>query len=177
MSQCRSGQARPRSGLTNVTRGKHSSRDSQTTLTIEQVAELPLRHPGRVPDLRHPDRTGEAILKRFNSRRVALYCHQIERPAALGHQERAVAVTAQRHAREAGGGFDVGVMVPLRRLVERGKADGVLRGDAPTAWLAEALVALTCSVAAALPALGRDDAVAAITDLFLSGARARPSVV
>jgi TetR/AcrR family transcriptional repressor of mexCD-oprJ operon len=86
-------------------------------------------------------------------------------------------VVALERRREPGGPFDTAVVGPLRGVVERGRAERVLRDDVPAAWLAEALVALTCSLVSASPALGRDDAVATITDLFLAGARTRPGAV
>jgi AcrR family transcriptional regulator len=89
----------------------------------------------------------------------------------------AFVVVAQNRARDAGGPFDVRVMAPVRRLVERGRADGVTRSDVPAAWLADSLVALVCSLVGSMPNLGRDDVVDTITDLFLSGARARPQAV
>jgi TetR/AcrR family transcriptional repressor of mexCD-oprJ operon len=71
--------------------------------------------------------------------------------------------------------FDRGVMGPLRALIERGRAEGALRDDIPSKWATEALVALVVSVAAARPALGQEDAVAAALAVFLDGARARPA--
>ena len=89
----------------------------------------------------------------------------------------AFVVVARERGSNAGGPFESAVMAPLRRLVDRGRADGVLRGDLQSTWLAEALVALTCSLLSSAPALGREDAIAAVTDLFLAGARMRPAAV
>jgi TetR/AcrR family transcriptional regulator, mexCD-oprJ operon repressor len=69
--------------------------------------------------------------------------------------------------------FERRIASPLRRLFERGVAAGVLRADVPTAWLGEALVGLVVGVLAADPPLGREDVVAASTNLFLDGARGR----
>jgi TetR/AcrR family transcriptional repressor of mexCD-oprJ operon len=65
----------------------------------------------------------------------------------------------------------------LRHLVERGQANGELRADVPAAWLTEALLALVVAVLAAGPMLGREDAVAAISSLYLDGSHTRPSAM
>jgi AcrR family transcriptional regulator len=67
--------------------------------------------------------------------------------------------------------FDRLVAEPVRRLLERGRAQGRVRDDIPVAWLAESLVGLVVGVAQD-GTLGPDDAVAAITSVFLEGARA-----
>lgn len=66
------------------------------------------------------------------------------------------------------------VMMPLRQLCERGREMGVLRADVPTEWLTNAFVGLVLSVVQSSPSLGRDDTVAAVSGLFLDGARVRP---
>ena len=63
------------------------------------------------------------------------------------------------------------VAVPLRRLLERGRA-GSIRRDIPTAWLAESLLGIVGSVLRR-GSLGPDDTVAAIASVFLDGARDR----
>jgi TetR/AcrR family transcriptional regulator, mexCD-oprJ operon repressor len=69
------------------------------------------------------------------------------------------------------------VVAPLRRLIERGQAAGELRADVPADLLGEALIALTVSILAGSPALGREDAIDSITSLFLDGTRIRRSRV
>jgi len=69
------------------------------------------------------------------------------------------------------------VVGPLRRLVERGQAAGELRTDISPSLLGDALMALTVSVLAARPAQGREDAIDAITTLFLDGTRVHASGV
>jgi TetR/AcrR family transcriptional repressor of mexCD-oprJ operon len=64
------------------------------------------------------------------------------------------------------------LVAPLRRLFEQGQATGAFRQDIPSDWLTQALVDLVVSVAPLAPAFGRDDTVAAISGLFLDGARA-----
>ena len=70
--------------------------------------------------------------------------------------------------------FDSAVAGPLRQLFERAQAAGAFRADVSTSWLVEAFVGLVASVLAATPTLGREDTTAAITSLFLDGARAQP---
>jgi TetR/AcrR family transcriptional regulator, mexCD-oprJ operon repressor len=68
--------------------------------------------------------------------------------------------------------FETEVAGPLRELFERGQASGAFRKDISTSWLVETLIGLIVSVLGARPKLGREDTVAAITQLFLDGARA-----
>jgi TetR/AcrR family transcriptional repressor of mexCD-oprJ operon len=67
--------------------------------------------------------------------------------------------------------FDRRVAGPLRRLIERGQADGEIRDDVHASWLLESLFALIVSVLPSAPALGPEDTVQAIASLFLDGAR------
>ena len=71
--------------------------------------------------------------------------------------------------------FEQSVGEPLRRLVERAQASGDLRDDVPATWLTDALVSLVVSALRSRPATGREDTIARITTLFLSGARLRPA--
>lgn len=68
--------------------------------------------------------------------------------------------------------FETEVAGPLRELFDRGQASGAFREDVSTAWLVEAFIGLIVSVLGAKPKLGREDTIAAITALFLDGARA-----
>jgi TetR/AcrR family transcriptional regulator, mexCD-oprJ operon repressor len=68
--------------------------------------------------------------------------------------------------------FEDAVARPLRQLFESGQRSGAFRDDISTSWLVEALIGLTASVLSATPRLGREDTTAAITSLFLEGARA-----
>jgi TetR/AcrR family transcriptional repressor of mexCD-oprJ operon len=68
--------------------------------------------------------------------------------------------------------FERRVAAPLRRLFERGAAAGQIRDDIPSPWLTNSLVALVVSVLRSTPARGKEDTIAAITDLFFDGARA-----
>jgi TetR/AcrR family transcriptional regulator, mexCD-oprJ operon repressor len=80
-------------------------------------------------------------------------------------------VVARERARPAE--LDRTLLGPLTRFFERCQGGGDIRDDLPAAWLTEALIGLTLSVSTALPSRGREDTVAAITSLFLDGARRR----
>ena len=68
------------------------------------------------------------------------------------------------------GAFEQRVAAPLRKLIERGQADGEIRDDVPASWLFESLLSLVVSVLPSAPALGPEDTVHTITSLFLHGA-------
>jgi TetR/AcrR family transcriptional regulator, mexCD-oprJ operon repressor len=61
----------------------------------------------------------------------------------------------------------------VRRLFDRGQAEGVFRADIASARLTESLIGLIVGALVSTPALGKEDMVASITGLFLDGARAR----
>jgi TetR/AcrR family transcriptional repressor of mexCD-oprJ operon len=69
--------------------------------------------------------------------------------------------------------FERRLTQPLRRLFERGQADGDIRDDITSARLTESLIGLIVGVLTSTPSLGREDMIATITGLFLDGARAR----
>jgi TetR/AcrR family transcriptional repressor of mexCD-oprJ operon len=69
--------------------------------------------------------------------------------------------------------FDARIAGSLQRLFDRAKATGEIRDDVPSSWLTESLVALVLGALSAKPSFGREDAVAAITSMFLDGARGR----
>jgi AcrR family transcriptional regulator len=76
-------------------------------------------------------------------------------------------------AHERGGAqadFDRRIGTPLRGLIDRGQEAGDLRADVHPSWLMESLLALVVSVLPSATALGLEDAVHAITSLFLHGA-------
>lgn len=62
---------------------------------------------------------------------------------------------------------------PLCQLFERGQASGEVRDDIPTLRLSDSLIGLIVGVLTSTPPLGKEDATATITRLFLDGARAR----
>ena len=69
--------------------------------------------------------------------------------------------------------FEGGLVAPLRRLFERGQAEGDIREDITSGRLTESLLGLIVGVLTSTPALGREDMTATITGLFFDGARAR----
>jgi AcrR family transcriptional regulator len=69
--------------------------------------------------------------------------------------------------------FEHTITTPLRRLLERGQTTGAIRDDIPSSWLTDSLVGLVVSVLPSTPSLGKEDTIAAITGLFMEGARAR----
>jgi TetR/AcrR family transcriptional repressor of mexCD-oprJ operon len=83
-------------------------------------------------------------------------------------------VLARERVRPEPEQFEHMLAAPLRRLLERGQATGDIRGDIPSSWLTASLVGLVVSVLPSTPTLGREDTIAAITSVFLDGARARP---
>lgn len=82
-------------------------------------------------------------------------------------------VVARERVRPNPDEFERSIAAPVRRLFERGQANGDIRDDVPTSWLTGSLVGLVVSVLAATPVAGREDTIAAITSMFLDGARAR----
>ncbi|MDP8909899.1 MAG: TetR family transcriptional regulator [Chloroflexota bacterium] len=69
--------------------------------------------------------------------------------------------------------FDRILTVRLKSVFERGQAVGEIREDVPLPWLVETLLGLVVSVRSAPLPRGREDVIAAITSLFLDGARRR----
>jgi TetR/AcrR family transcriptional regulator, mexCD-oprJ operon repressor len=73
--------------------------------------------------------------------------------------------------------FAAGLIRPLRDLLDRAQQQGEIRADVASAWLAESLVGLVSAALVSEPALGREDTIATISELFLEGARQRPAAV
>jgi TetR/AcrR family transcriptional regulator, mexCD-oprJ operon repressor len=90
---------------------------------------------------------------------------------ALVESGDAFIVLARERARPAE--FDRTLAAPLGRLFDRAQAGGDIRDDLAASWLTEALVGVALSLLTAKPPQGREDMVAAITSLFLDGARRR----
>jgi len=80
-------------------------------------------------------------------------------------------VLARERARPDTAGFDDGIGAPMRNLIARGQELGAIRADVPAAWLTEALFGLVVNVMGAAPPLGAEDTIAAISSVFLDGAR------
>ena len=90
--------------------------------------------------------------------------------ALVGVGDYFVVVTRER-AGPARADFERRIASPLRKLIERGQADGELREDVDASWLLESLLALVVTVLPSAPSLGPEDTVDAIASLFLDGAR------
>jgi TetR/AcrR family transcriptional regulator, mexCD-oprJ operon repressor len=69
--------------------------------------------------------------------------------------------------------FERSLALPLRRLFERGQKGGDIRADIASPQLTESLIGMVVGVLTSTPAPGKEDMIAAITGLFLDGARAR----
>lgn len=83
----------------------------------------------------------------------------------------AFVAVAREHVRPVAEEFERSVAAPISRVFERGQATGAIRDDVPARWLVESLVGLVVSVVGARPILGKEDTIAAITSIFLDGAR------
>jgi TetR/AcrR family transcriptional repressor of mexCD-oprJ operon len=81
-------------------------------------------------------------------------------------------VVARERVRPRPDDFESSIASPLRRLMERAVASGVVRSDVPVAWLVETLVGSVVSVLSSAVVLGREDTIAAVTSVYLDGARA-----
>jgi AcrR family transcriptional regulator len=79
-------------------------------------------------------------------------------------------VSARERDRNGGDEFDTAIMGPLRALIERGQAGGVIRDDMSPWWLAESFLGLAI-VGSPAGRLGKEDTIAWIRRLFLEGAR------
>jgi TetR/AcrR family transcriptional regulator, mexCD-oprJ operon repressor len=80
-------------------------------------------------------------------------------------------VLARERLRPDGEQFERHVVGPLRALVERGQSSGEIRADVPSAWLAAALIGVVVNVVSSPVQHGREDTVAAITSVYIDGAR------
>ncbi len=80
-------------------------------------------------------------------------------------------VLARERLRPDAEPYERHVGAPLRHLIERGQSTGDIRDDIPSLWLADSLMGIVVSVLSSPRSLGRDDTVAAITGLFIDGAR------
>lgn len=82
-------------------------------------------------------------------------------------------VLARERVRPDPAEYENRLIAPLRQLFEHGQATGSFRDDIPSEWLTNALLELVVSVVPSAPPFGRDNTVAAVSGLFLDGARAR----
>jgi len=83
-------------------------------------------------------------------------------------------VVAREHVRLRSPVFNARLVDPLTALVERGQRAGAIRDGLPASWLTESLLALVVGGLASGQPKGKEDTIAAITELFMDGARSRP---
>jgi AcrR family transcriptional regulator len=123
------------------------------------------------------DELAELAVKRAGERLTAARIDAISVPDGVTRAVRALVdlfiVLARQRLRPEAEEFESDVGRPLRQLVERGQAAGVIRDDIPSGWLTDSLLGLVVSLMASSPSHGREDIVAAISSLFLEGARQR----
>jgi TetR/AcrR family transcriptional regulator, mexCD-oprJ operon repressor len=81
------------------------------------------------------------------------------------------ALLARERVHGEGDDFERYVGGPLRALVERGQSTGELRGDMPSAWLTDSLIGIVANILSSEDQRGVDDTVAAITGVYIDGAR------
>jgi TetR/AcrR family transcriptional regulator, mexCD-oprJ operon repressor len=82
-------------------------------------------------------------------------------------------VVAREQVRLRSPVFNARLVDPLTALVERGQTAGVIRDGLPASWLTESLLALVVGGLASGQPMGKEDTIAAITELFMDGARGR----
>ena len=73
--------------------------------------------------------------------------------------------------------FERHVGGPIRALVERGQSSGDIREDIPSTWLTDSLIGIVVNVLSSPLQRGREDTVAAMTSVYIDGARDRASAV
>ena len=83
----------------------------------------------------------------------------------------AMVVASRQRASERIDEFERSVVAPVRRLLVNGQRSGEIRDDVPARWLAEALLTLAVGAVSIPPSTGTDDTVAAVSSVFLDGAR------
>jgi TetR/AcrR family transcriptional regulator, mexCD-oprJ operon repressor len=126
------------------------------------------------------DALGEATLSDVESRLESARIDEVEPEEGIARAVRALVETgssfvllARGRLRSDPARFKRALESPLRRLFERGQAEGVVRDDIASARLTESLIGQIASVLTSTPPLGREDMSATVIGLFLDGARAR----
>jgi TetR/AcrR family transcriptional regulator, mexCD-oprJ operon repressor len=128
------------------------------------------------------EKLAQVSLTETGERLRAAKLEQVPTPEGLTRAVRALItvgdryiVLAREHVQPDSAQFEQRLAAPLRSLLERGQAAGEIRTDLSAAWLMEALVGLVAGGLLSADTLGAEEAVAAVSSLFLEGARARPS--
>jgi AcrR family transcriptional regulator len=86
-------------------------------------------------------------------------------------------VLAREHPHADRERFERHVGGPIRALVERGQSSGDIREDIPSTWLTDSLIGIVVTVLSSPLQRGREDTVAAMTSVYIDGARDRASAV
>jgi AcrR family transcriptional regulator len=86
-------------------------------------------------------------------------------------------VLAREHPHADRERFERHVGGPIRALVERGQSSGDIREDIPSTWLTDSLIGIVVNVLSSPLQRGREDTVAAMTSVYIDGARDRASAV
>ncbi len=128
------------------------------------------------------EQLAQVSLTETGERLRAARLEQVPIPEALTRAVRALVtvgdhyiVLAREHVQPDPAQFEQKLAAPLRALLERGQTAGEIRTDLSAAWLMEVLVGLVAGGLLSADTLGAEEAVAAVSTLFLEGARARPS--
>ena len=157
-------------------RGDHASMTDVATAAGVARATVYRYFPSREALL---SRLAEVAVEEAGARLASARINEVRPDEGVTRAVRALAdvgdpfiVLARERVRADSRQFDQAVAGPLRQLFERGQASGAFRADVSTSWLVAAFVGLVASVLGAVPGLGREDTTAAITSLFLDGARA-----
>jgi AcrR family transcriptional regulator len=130
------------------------------TVLLEQLRESVVARVG--------EELEAARLEKGPSRRA------IERSArALLAAGDAFAVVAANELLSRSDGFERRVAEPVRRAFERGQERGDVRDDVSPRFLAEALIGLAAAVYRLSDAVGREDLVAGVADVFIDGVRGK----
>ncbi len=126
------------------------------------------------------ERLAERAVGDAESRLAASRIDQVEPTEGIARAIRALVdvgdpfIVLARERRAERGRYERALAAPLRLLIERGQKGRVIRADVASTWLTESLVGVVVSVLSSTPRLGREDTIAAITSMYLDGARERP---
>jgi AcrR family transcriptional regulator len=162
--------------------GEHASMNDVAAATGVARATVYRYFPNRQALL---DRLAEIAVTDAGARLASARIEEVDPDEGVARAVRALVdvgdyfiALARERIRPSPEEFQEKIAGPLRRLFERAQASGNIRADVPSSWLTESLVALVVGALSATPSLGREDAIAAITSMFLDGARSRsPSTV
>ncbi len=158
--------------------GRLGGRVARRLAQVGCPQRLIVRQPDAAPDLR----LAEIAVTDAGMRLASARIEEVAPDEAVARAVRALVdvgdyfiALARERIRPAPHEFQEKIAGPLRRLFERAQASGDIRADVPSSWLTESLVALVVGALSAKPSLGREDAIATITSMFLDGARGRPA--